>query len=222
MTHAVALRPGDGQPPAGDDRYERIAAQLAEYGWCVTSDFTTTELTSALAADARAGWHEGEFRPAGVGRAEQLAVRPGIRNDKVKWLDPGNLNLAQRAYLAQLEQLRLAINRHLYLGLFDFEGHLAVYPPGSFYRRHLDRFRDNGLRTVTVILYLNEDWRETDGGQLRLYTERDDPAAYLDVLPLAGRLACFLSGDFEHEVRPAGRERLSLTGWFRVRGNGPA
>jgi SM-20-related protein len=38
-----------------------------------------------------------------------------------------------------------------------------------------------------------------------------------DVLPVAGTLVCFLSDRFEHEVLPATRERLSLTGWFRRR-----
>lgn len=39
-----------------------------------------------------------------------------------------------------------------------------------------------------------------------------------DVLPQAGTLALFLSGDMPHEVLPATRERRSLTGWFRRRG----
>jgi SM-20-related protein len=30
----------------------------------------------------------------------------------------------------------------------------------------------------------------------------------------------FLSADLPHEVLPASRERLSLTGWFRRRGDG--
>ena len=38
-------------------------------------------------------------------------------------------------------------------------------------------------------------------------------------LPQAGTLALFLSADMPHEVLPATRERLSLTGWFRRRGN---
>ena len=39
--------------------------------------------------------------------------------------------------------------------------------------------------------------------------------------PAAGTLVVFMSGDFPHEVLPASRERLSLTGWYRRRGNGP-
>ena len=42
-----------------------------------------------------------------------------------------------------------------------------------------------------------------------------------DVVPSGGSLVVFLSGEVPHEVLPATRERLSLTGWFRRRGNEP-
>jgi SM-20-related protein len=196
---------------------ERIALELADNGWSVTPDFVTPELREQLAREAQAEWRAGEFRPAGVGRGAEREVRPDIRSDRVKWLDAADLTPAQQAYLDQLELLRGAINSRLYMGLFDFEGHLAVYPPGSYYRRHRDQFRGIGLRTVTTILYLNAAWSAGDSGQLRLYTEPDEPQVYQDILPLGGRLVTFLSAEFEHEVLPARRDRLSLTGWFRIR-----
>jgi SM-20-related protein len=60
------------------------------------------------------------------------------------------------------------------------------------------------------VLYLNEGWRAEDGGALRLYL----PDGPHDVSPCAPTLVAFLSERFEHEVLPARRERLSLTGWF--------
>ncbi len=38
-------------------------------------------------------------------------------------------------------------------------------------------------------------------------------------MPIGGCLVVFLPGDIPHEVLPATRDRLSLTGWFRRRGN---
>jgi len=38
------------------------------------------------------------------------------------------------------------------------------------------------------------------------------------VHPTGGTLVLFLSERFAHEVLPAKRERLSLTGWFKSRG----
>jgi SM-20-related protein len=53
---------------------------------------------------------------------------------------------------------------------------------------------------------------------LRMYLK--DGVEY-DVVPTGGCLVVFLSGEVPHEVMPATRERLSLTGWFRRRGNEP-
>ena len=36
------------------------------------------------------------------------------------------------------KRMRLAINRHLMLGLFEFEAQFLRYPPGGFYLRHVD------------------------------------------------------------------------------------
>ena len=60
------------------------------------------------------------------------------------------------------------------------------------------------------------------GGQLRMYL-KNEPQEELqyDVQPTGGCLVVFLSGEIPHEVLPASRERLSLTGWFRRRGNEP-
>lgn len=160
---------------------------------------------------------EGAFRRAGVGRGGELRLRPEIRTDQVLWLDPADCTVVQKRYLHALEQLRLAINRDLLLGLFEFEGHLAVYPPGSYYRRHLDQFKGVGSRTVSCILYLNREWQAEDGGQLRIYTHPDDPAYCEEILPVGGRLVTFLSARFLHEVLPARRERWSITGWFKRR-----
>ena len=62
-------------------------------------------------------------------------------------------------------------------------------------------------------MYLNEDWTSADGGALRMY----DDERVREVLPVAGTLVCFLSDRFEHEVLPATRERLAVTGWIRRR-----
>lgn len=211
-------QPSPPLPPDGLDPFAQIADALAEHGWCAMPGFVSPLLTGQLATEAMRGWRSGCFRPAGVGRGDDLQLRPEVRNDQVQWLDPADCSGAQRIYLDQLERLRLAINRTLYLGLFEFEGHLAVYPPGSYYRRHLDQFRGIGQRSVTAILYLNHNWREDDGGQLRIYTDPEHPNDCAEVLPVAGTLVTFLSARFPHEVLPAHRDRLSLTGWFSSRG----
>jgi SM-20-related protein len=205
-------------PPIADP-CDGIAQALGEVGWTMTDDFLPTVLAQELARDTGARWRSNAFRRAGTGRAEGFRIDPRVRNDHVQWLDLGALTDAQHEYLDRLEALRLAINRTLFLGLVELEMHLSVYPPGSFYRKHLDQFRGVGERTITTVVYLNETWRETDGGQLRIYTDRDSEERYQDILPLAGRLVVFFSARFLHEVLRTRRQRMSITGWFKRRGD---
>lgn len=203
---------------AQDSTLSSIIEGLTERGWVITHDFLTPGEWQRLASESRQRWQSGEFHPAGVGRHGALQVRPEVRSDEVLWLEPGSLSPAQQRYFDRLEMLRQAINAHLYLGLFEFEGHFAIYPPGSFYKRHLDQHRGVELRTVTCVYYLNDEWREEEGGQLRLYFDEHGRENHIDIMPAGGTLVTFLSGRYEHEVLPARRERLSLTGWFRKRG----
>ncbi|HUT40966.1 MAG TPA: 2OG-Fe(II) oxygenase [Gammaproteobacteria bacterium] len=216
-TPLLALGSGLPEPFAEPEPVPGIIAALAEQGWCVTPDFLAPALVDALRHELEACWQAGGFRHAGVGRGAQLQVRPEVRTDCVHWLDAQACGPAQRRYLDELERLRLAINGTLFLGLFDFEAHLAVYPAGTYYRRHLDQFAGIGTRRVTSTLYLNADWLAADGGQLRIYTDPDVPGHAEDVLPLGGTLVTFLSARFLHEVLPARRSRMSITGWFRTR-----
>lgn len=193
---------------------------LAERGWCVVDDFLAPIRVGELRASLLERWGNEEFRQAGVGRGEQRQLRTEVRTDHVRWLDPDSVSNAEAHYLGRMESLRGEVNRALFLGLFDFEAHLAMYPPGTFYRKHLDQFLGIGTRTLSAVLYLNEDWGPADGGQLRIYTDAANPDDYEEVEPLAGRLVLFLSARFLHEVMPARRERMSVTGWFRTRENG--
>ncbi|QXH51790.1 2OG-Fe(II) oxygenase [Pseudomonas fakonensis] len=194
-----------------------IVDDLATRGWSQQTLFLPDALSRALAAECRRRYAEGELNPAGVGRGAAQEVREAIRGDQIQWLDPGESAPCDQ-YLGAMDSLRQAINQGLFLGLEDFECHFALYPPGAFYRRHLDRFRDDDRRMVSAVYYLNENWQPADGGQLRMFLAGEQVH---DVQPVAGTLVVFLSGDVPHEVLAAGRERLSLTGWFRRRGNDP-
>ncbi|MDH0304586.1 MULTISPECIES: 2OG-Fe(II) oxygenase [unclassified Pseudomonas] len=194
-----------------------IVDDLATRGWSQQNLFLPDALVRELALECRRRYAEGDLNPAGVGRGAAQEVREAIRGDQIQWLDPGESEVCDR-YLGAMDGLRQAINQGLFLGLEDFECHFALYPPGAFYKRHLDRFRDDDRRMVSAVFYLNDAWQPEDGGQLRMFLKG---GVEHDVQPVAGSLVVFLSGDVPHEVLPAGRERLSLTGWFRRRGNDP-
>ena len=74
-----------------------------------------------------------------------------------------------------------------------------------------------------MLLYLTpDDWREADGGQLRIHGAGDAAngglqsahGAMRDVAPTAGTLVLFDSAAVPHEVLPTRRERTVVVGWF--------
>lgn len=195
--------------------FERIVDDLAERGWSAVPGFLPRPAVSALAAEEQALWSGGGFREAGVGRGGGQGVHAEIRSDRICWLDPAALPPATAAYWDLVGALRQTLNRTLFLGLQRFEAHYALYPVGSFYKRHLDQHRGSPHRTVTCLLYLNEDWRPEDAGALRLYTPTAEGETATDVYPEAGTFVCFRSDLIPHEVLPTRRARMSLTGWLR-------
>jgi SM-20-related protein len=188
--------------------------RLADQGWAVMPGFLPGTLVSELSREAESLYQSGQLAPAATGQGQEREIRQEIRGDGIFWLDASQATSAQFDYLARMEALRLSVNRELQLGLFDLEAHFARYPAGAFYKKHLDVFRSDERRALSVICYLNEGWQPEEGGQLRLHPEKGAP---VDVLPEGGTLACFISSGMPHEVLPATRSRLSLTGWFRRR-----
>ena len=152
------------------------------------------------------------MRTAGTGQGREHDTGGLIRRDRIHWLDRDAPNAAQTAIWDKLDVLKQALNRTLFLGLQVFEGHYAAYPAGGFYKRHLDCFRANDDRMVSLIVYLNHDWIAADGGRLRVY----DSDSHTDVDPVGGTMSCFMSRESEHEVMESHRDRFSIAGWFKV------
>ena len=188
-----------------------IADRLADKGWCMEPAYLSPAEVAALRGEFLEARERGSFRKAGIGQGGALSQ--DTRRDEILWFEPAALGAAQAALWEKLEGLRREINEGLFLGLFDLEGHFAWYPPGGFYQRHVDRFQTSDLRTVSVVVYLNESWRPGDGGELAIH---EGQTRHL-VEPRAGTLVCFLSDRIEHEVLGATKERMSFAGWFRRR-----
>ena len=198
-------------------RIERMADDLASSGYAVATLALDPHLTAALRLEAEALASDPLAIDAGVGRGTDHSRAREIRQSRIKWLDGSTSG--QRAFLAAADEIRIALNRRLLLGLFEFEAQLALYEPGGFYARHVDSFTGARNRMVSMITYLTPDWQATDGGELAIWRDRNDtadaPAAIIQ--PAAGTLVLMLSEDIPHEVRVAHRRRASIAGWWRVR-----
>lgn len=190
-----------------------IANELGKSGFCVYTGYLTPQLLQSTRADLERLHLEGSFHQAGIGRAADLQKNLNVRKDEIFWLEREAQNPVQTQLWQHLDSLQKAMNETLLLGLSEFEGHYAAYPAGGFYKRHRDCFQNNNDRMVSLVLYLNEDWKETDGGRLRIYGNE----SYTDVDPVGGTLVLFMSRDLDHEVLLSHRARYSFTGWFKVR-----
>ena len=193
---------------------KHIADEIERAGYVVVQNFLDAAVCAALAAECRELHAAGRLQPAAVGRARSRRERSDVRGDHTLWFEPPTLTSAQMRYWQALESVRAELNRALLLGLDELEAHYALYPPGTRYAKHRDRFRDDDARVLSSVLYLNRDWHSGHGGQLRLHLQQ---TPHVDIYPTAATLVLFLSAEFEHEVLPATRERLSVAGWFRRR-----
>lgn len=190
--------------------FNAIVDGLAEHGYAVADQFLSQDEVEAILVWEDFKTAVTQFKKAGIGNNKSLQIREAIRGDYIQWVDKPNSPEPVRVYLSRLDELIQFINRTLFLSLKDIEVHLTIYPAGSFYKRHLDQFKQDDHRKLSVICYLNSQWKEEHGGQLRMYL----PVRPLDILPVAGRLVIFRSDQIEHEVLPSTRPRLSITGWM--------
>lgn len=189
---------------------EHLLDSIAEKGWYVWDDFLTLEQVRLLKNCASDDWQR-----ARIGRNEDTQRASEIRRDKIQWLD-SDMGQPVQDYLARMEFIRREVNQALFLGLFEYEAHFAQYEVGDFYKKHLDAFRGNESRKLTTVFYMNEDWRDANGGELKVYDLNDQ--LIQTIAPIAGRLVVFLSEQFPHEVLPAHAKRYSIAGWFRTNG----
>ena len=95
---------------------------------------------------------------------------------------------------------------------------VACYPGGGArYVCHLDNpggAQANG-RLLTLLVYLNRDWCDFDGGMLRLHRPADKGGDCVDVEPLLDRCVVFWSDHrTPHEVLPAHKQRWAISAWY--------
>jgi SM-20-related protein len=204
----------DNDSGSGDSLhvFEAIAADLLEKGYSIKPNAVPTNLLGGLRQQLL-NMPSHQFDPAGVGRQQAHTVNSFIRSDAISWIE--RETVAGEDWLNWAAELQRYLNRRLFLGLFSFESHFSHYAPGDFYKKHLDAFKGESNRVLSVVLYLNSDWMPDDGGELAIY-HGDQSQNVLKVTPSMGTLVAFLSEEFPHEVLPAKRDRYAIAGWFRV------
>jgi SM-20-related protein len=218
VTSALARQPIGITQESQPDReawLDALAVGLSEHGWLSVDaqPLLGGELLSDLCQEVRILDRSDALRAAGIGRGLDKTRDRSVRRDKIAWLQ--GETVAQSALFSAFETIRCGLNQRLFLGLKRFEAHYATYQPGDFYRKHVDSFVGRASRVVSVVLYLNEGWHTTDGGELQVFNRDSDLEICGRVSPELGRMAVFMSEESPHEVLPANRTRYSVACWFR-------
>jgi SM-20-related protein len=198
--------------------YEKVITDLMEQQYSIVENFFTDKEVLALRESLIAKYDEDRFKKSAIGNMANEVVIEAIRGDFIYWLDEQNCNPAEQAFFTKIIDFKDYLNRTCFMGIADQEFHYAVYPPGTFYKRHLDSFQNDNRRKISVVCYLNhEDWQPEFGGELTIYKTADGRDEELNIYPVQGRMVVFESQLLEHEVKPVKQERLSITGWLKSR-----
>lgn len=184
----------------------KLIDSLSTQGWYVWEDFLTASEMQAIK-----NCIPETLQDARIGHQDTLQGNKTIRGDQTIWLE-SDMGKPIVDYLEKMESIRQELNCQCYMGLRDFETHFCRYPNGAFYKKHIDNFQGLGKRKVTTVVYMNEDWKAGDGGELVVYDQQDNQLFQLE--PVAGRMIVFMSEEFPHEVLPTQQKRESLAGWF--------
>ncbi len=177
----------------------------------IATNFLSAALASNLRENMSALNLEKMLMPAGTGNDTRVVHNTLFRSDKICWLDRSNNNLHENEFFDLMDNFVSYLNSTCYTGITGYEFHYALYEKGSFYKKHLDQFKNNTGRKYSMIMYLTLDWQQGDGGELCLYQNN----TLQKIAPESGTSVFFKSSELEHEVLVANRPRMSITGWLK-------
>lgn len=197
-----------------EDQFENIIANILENGYGICDNFLTEAEVANLIVSYNVKFDLGAFLPAKIGDKIAEKLSDEIRGDQIYWLNHLEVDVAENRFFSKMASFISYLNNTCYLGIKGEEFHYTKYQSGKFYRRHRDSFLHKKNRILSVILYLNCDWKLADGGNLIIYQLKDSIETAIEINPIAGRLVCFESDKLDHEVLETFADRLSVTGWF--------
>ncbi|KGO91332.1 2OG-Fe(II) oxygenase [Flavobacterium subsaxonicum] len=198
--------------------YEKVIDGLAEQKYSVVDGFFTDAEVQGLRDGLLAKFEAERFKKSAIGNQANEQVQTAVRGDFILWLDEETATGAEKAFFDTIKDFTQYLNRTCYMGIAKQEFHYALYPEGTFYKRHLDTFQNDSSRKLSMVCYLNdEDWKPEYGGELTLYLNDNGTEKALDIYPVKGRVVVFESQVLEHEVKPVKQKRLSITGWLKTR-----
>lgn len=199
--------------------YEKIISDLLEKKYSVIDNFFDLFEVEQLRNSLLTKYEEDNFKKAAIGNRTNEIIARSIRGDFILWLNEAEAGTAEKLFFSRINDFVEYLNKTCFLGILYKEFHYALYPEGTFYKRHLDTFQNDDRRKLSLVCYLNEqDWQPEYGGELVIYyNDTTGKEVEKKIFPFPGRVVIFESQVLEHEVRPVKTERLSITGWLKTR-----
>lgn len=199
-------------------QYERVINDIIQQQYSIVEDFFTNEEVALLRQSLIVKHEEDAFKKAAIGNRVNEIIVKSIRGDVILWIDEVKANEAEMLFFNKINSFVNYLNKTCFLGILQKEFHYALYPEGTYYKRHIDTFQNDDRRKLSLVCYLNEDgWLPENGGELVLYLNKNGKESKKVVCPFPGRVVIFESQIIEHEVKPVKKERMSITGWLKTR-----
>lgn len=178
----------------------------------ITEHFLNDDLAKHLKENLNILYAKKQLLYAGTGNEKLVLHDKLVRSDAIYWLDRKHNDPYENEFFDLIDEFVSHLNSTCYTGITGYEFHYALYEKGSFYKKHLDQFKNTDSRQYSLIMYLNDDWQEADGGQLCIHHHD-----YLqNISPNNGKSVFFKSNELEHEVLLTNKIRLSITGWLKI------
>lgn len=199
--------------------YEKIISDIANQQFSIIEDFFSLDEVSTLRDSLLEKYEQDAFKKAAIGNRVNESIIKSVRGDDIFWLDELKSDIPEKLFFEKINDLIRYLNRTCFMGILQKEFHYALYPKGTFYKRHIDTFQNDDRRKLSVVCYLNDEcWHADNGGELVLYLKKDHQETEKIIHPFPGRVVIFESQIIEHEVRPVlQNQRLSITGWLKTR-----
>ncbi len=178
----------------------------------IAENFLSEKLAANLKTSLLNLFNDNQLHDAGTGNDKTIEHNKKFRSDIIYWLDRKHNNQYENEFFDLMDKFVSFLNNTCYTGITGYEFHYTLYEKGSFYKKHIDQFRNDNSRKYSMIMYLNTDWTELDGGELCIH----HPDKMQNISPLNGKSVFFKSSELEHEVLLTHQPRLSITGWLKV------
>ena len=177
----------------------------------IADHFLSDPLSLQLKENLAALYTGNQLSAAGTGQNEHTDYTNLFRTDKTYWLDRKHNDIHENSFFDLMDRFVGHLNETCYTGINSYEFHYTLYETGCYYKKHLDQFHNNDSRKFSMVMYLNEEWKENDGGELCIHYDE----SHQNISPINGRSVFFKSNEMEHEVLVTNKPRMSITGWLK-------